>query len=311
MKLPCELLEEPYIVRVRKKTAKLLSKKGWTQTAIADTLQLSQPVISNYLKSPSSSPTHQLNLIVATADKVAQNIVEILVLQGSNGIPDAISRICESCKILRTSGPACSYHISIVPELQRADICTACLTSKNDLEYIETNRYEVIRALNRSLFELNKFNNIGVLIPEIGLQFVYGSSSISSLVDIAGFPGRLRKYKGKIISQILPEFGASSHTAQILLKAHKHNIHFRAAISLKHSSSLASVVATMNIKTITMQINEIHKISFKNASNLFSSYKCINIVESEGVGIEGISYFIGESVDQLVALTGDILSALQ
>jgi len=116
--------------------------------------------------------------------------------------------------------------------------------------YIEQEkaRYEVIEALKESLKQLQKIPLIAKVFPEVRMNFVYALPYARSLMEVAGFPGRLTVINGKICAFTAPTFGVSHHMANIVLKAMEFDKSYRAAINIKFSSEIVAKAKALRYK---------------------------------------------------------------
>ncbi len=307
MKMPCELIAEPYIANVRQKTAINLSKLGYTQSEIASILRVSQALVSSYLRKKQKIKldldNKEVKMIDQSAKLVAQEVTEILILSEKNSVEKAIQKVCEKCKELRISGPTCVLHSKIVSGLNTGGApCTACITTEHQIQLLTEERFTIIQSLGKIIRSLDQLSILPAIVPEIGLQMIYGTSDMQSELDVSAFPGRITKYRGHLTRIPSPEFGASEGTARLLLTVHQFFEHLRAAITLKFSNmlliSLKGLVTEIKANIDTMSLKAISKVF----NLLGDSSKPILIYSEPILGLEQIAYLICDSPEDIFNL---------
>jgi XRE family transcriptional regulator, thiamine biosynthesis regulator len=310
MRLPCEILQEPYLITIRKTVAKNLNKQGWTQKSIAELLKVSQPIVSSYLKSEITfSENTQINQIINKGIEIGYEITNIFNIKGKNGMYEAISTTCHSCKILRSAGPICNLHFTGVPELQDENICTACVSSDKLIQLVQPSRYQTIHDLQQTVNSLNKIENIAKIVPEIGLQIAYASDFTKDLLDIAAFPGRIGKYKGSLTRIIAPEFGASEHTAKLLIQIKEYFPEIRSVIGLKNSSWFVNLLKKLNVAIFYINVDNLSQSDLaKEFAKIKITKTPIGLVGEDSIGIEGITYIFSEHPEDFVTLIKQVNS---
>lgn len=301
MKFPCELLAEPYIAQLRVETAKNLHEEGYTQMDIAKLLQVSQPVISGYLKK-GRNQAKLPQLLLSSARDVAFEVTKIFKDQGQEGTEQAINIGCRECKILRQSGPTCIYHKSITNHLEPN--CTACLTGTPLLQ-LQIDKQGVLKELS-SLFDfLANSKSIDKIIPEIGMQIVCSTRDPETMSDIAAFPGRIIKRKNRIPLAETPIFGGSETTSQLLLDIRKINPIIRCITAIKTSTWLSNRLKMLNYQYLV--IEKLEEDMSKQINGIDQISNMSIIVGKNSVGYESISYVCTSNTKEMVELLSDIL----
>ncbi|MHB8139389.1 MAG: bifunctional hydroxymethylpyrimidine kinase/phosphomethylpyrimidine kinase [Smithellaceae bacterium] len=81
----------------------------------------------------------------------------------------------------------------------------------------------------------------GRLIPEVQSNLVYAEAGAEKESQVAGFPGRIIRFRDGVRVLANPEFGASQHIAHIVLTVLKHDSSHRSAMNIKYSEKIIDV----------------------------------------------------------------------
>lgn len=299
MKFPCEIIAEPYMAQIRIVAAKFLANQGFNQSQIARLLQVSQPVVSGYLKKQGQF-TEVPDNIVLKAEEVGKKVGKLLEMRGKDGIPEAISLGCRECKILRQRGPTCIYHEQ---KMELPSDCSLCLTPENLIQ-LQQDKESILFELRELYRFLSRKKYINKLIPEIGLQIVYGTEDMDSIFDIAGFPGRIIKRKSSNPLADPPTFGSSETTSHLLLRIRERDNKVRSIAGMKTSNYLKNQLDKFDIsykstkEFDTSYEDKIDEIFISKTSLPFF------IMNQGSFGFEPISYLIAEDLDQMKYIIG-------
>ncbi len=303
MQFACEIVPSNYLTPLRRILARELANQKYTQVEIARILAVSQPVVSSYLKSVDPGAT------MITSRPAFKMLVSELLMRIKSDISsplDMMETICKKCQEFRIAGPLCDIHRKET-SLDFPPDCNICFPSTE-----ETTVFGKKLQVTKELFEaaqqlINLEDKFGSLIPEIGCQFVYSVENSTLPEDIASFPGRIIRVKGKgrIISP--PEFGQSSTLALILSYFQQQGSQNRSIISLKRTPT--------NLKLLTQEKYVVYtEEADKNWENVLKSFTKEEIKQIEviadlgGVGFEPHLYLLGTTP---LEITKYIISRLQ
>ncbi len=98
----------------------------------------------------------------------------------------------------------------------------------------EIKRFRVIEELKQAI-EILKKERIGHLIPEVSSNLGYALPYANGPEDIASFPGRIVRFKDTIKTLADPEFGVSSHIANIILSVIRFDPDYCSAMNIRYS----------------------------------------------------------------------------
>lgn len=94
MRLACETVVRDVLPAIRSLVARELHAKGYTQTEIADLLDLTQPAVSQYINASRGTRMQQLE----QDDRVAAQITELVEAVVSGAHDDELSeQLCDIC----------------------------------------------------------------------------------------------------------------------------------------------------------------------------------------------------------------------
>ena len=294
MQFICEIVPSSFLTPLRRALAQKLVDLGFVQIEIAQIIGISQPVVSSYLKTPlaDTSPITSRSAF----DKLVSNLAS-RIKNGTASSLDLMEIICQECQQFRAAGPLCDIHRKKTTLDFPAD-CDICFPS-TELSEVFNQKLQVTKELFDAAQQLiNTEETFGQLIPEIGCQFICMVGDGKTSADIAGFPGRIVKVKGKgkIISS--PEFGQGSTLAQILLYFQKHGSKKRSLISIRNTEDILKIIKPEKVLVMTEEAD-------KNWDETLRRFPDTEIAQIEviadggGVGLEPIIYLFGRNPSEI------------
>ncbi len=302
MRFPCEFIASSFLPNLRIRVAHELRDRGMSQNNIAEILGVKQPVIVSYLQK-------KLNEI---GDKRVNPHLESLstiisdMLNSKESLEFVMRTICTKCKSLRVSGPICSVHKQMLPEIKDIKNCSIC--SGFDTIPSLTTRSEIIQNLNDALEEMKRNENIYQWIPEIGAQLAHCGTDAKDLDDVASFPGRIIKVKDQITNVSSPEFGCSKTSSLLLLWMKKNNPDIQWILSLKTKEELKKILQTNKIKYIETEHLDLEKNQI--LSDIEKGNRIIDIrvlIDKASPGFESISYIFAKEKKNILDIIAILL----
>ncbi len=100
--------------------------------------------------------------------------------------------------------------------------------------------HECLCELQKAVQILSQ-SQCGKLIPEVQSNLVYAKNDATSSNQVAGFPGRIIRFREMVRILSHPEFGASQHIARVVLTALKFHPTCRSAMNIRYSEKIISV----------------------------------------------------------------------
>lgn len=84
-------------------------------------------------------------------------------------------------------------------------------------------------------------NQCGELIPEVQSNLAYAMAGAETGLQVAGFSGRIIRFRDSVRVMSNPEFGASRHIAHIILTVMQYDKSYRSAMNIKYSEKIIHV----------------------------------------------------------------------
>lgn len=110
-------------------------------------------------------------------------------------------------------------------------------TSLTLLKSRSAERWEVVSALKGAADRFILLN-MADLIPEVQMNLGYAVPNPEGIEDVAGFPGRIGCYQGRVIVKGEPSFGASSHVARLILTYMKRFPFMKACANVRFTKEI-------------------------------------------------------------------------
>lgn len=300
MRPPCELVQREYLPLIRSSLAKNLATLGKSQNQIAESLGITQAAVSKYLNQDES----KYRLYPYVKKFTEQLSTEI----NSNSIRSDIlvKEVCAMCMSLRIGSETCAMHRAAVPILaeENCQICSDLLSGSNP--QLAT-RASVLNDMQRALQIIYQSDVFTSLVPQVRANLVCCGETGSTLHDVAGIPGRITIIDGKARSLIGPRFGASTHTASILLEMRSIWYSARACLCLSGTPDIVKAAQKQKVRIVDLKHSESdpHRIAeyVKNNSSRTRSKANTGIHVPGGLGVEPVLYIFGPSATDLGELS--------
>jgi len=179
-------------------------------------------------------------------------------------------------------------------------------------------RREVLGALCSAGAKLEGMS-MGRLIPEVQSNLVYALPGATRVQEVAGFPGRIVRLgeRARIVS--LPAFGASSHTARVVLTALCKEPGLRSCAVIRFSDEILSACERAGLVLCSFdRADEPEEASEKEGASLpwgvkeamSQGNRCDAVFDRGGMGKEPVIRVLGQNPDDVVDKIGRILEKL-
>jgi hypothetical protein len=297
MRPPCEIVQRDFLRVVRIFVAKSLRKEGFSQTDIASKMDLTQAAVSKYL----SQPVTKTRLAVEIGH-LSEKITEMLKT-GESTADLIVRELCSTCMRLRIGSTLCEMHQKKVPSLMAANcqVCSKLLGGRDDNL---AERAIVISDMLDALSIIEQSHTFETIVPQVRANFVACNDSAETVKDVAGVPGRITIVDGYARALISPQFGASKHTAELLLHAKETWTRIRSCLCISGRKDVVQTATHIGFKVVSLSEPE------SAASMIIQSLKSTDQVPGRrtvypaihvpgGIGVEPILYLFGPGAKEL------------
>jgi predicted fused transcriptional regulator/phosphomethylpyrimidine kinase len=124
--------------------------------------------------------------------------------------------------------------------------------------------------VHQGLIILQSSKHMAELIPEVRSNLVMAREDAGSIEDVVGVPGRITTVNGKVRTFTMPEWGASSHMARLVLEVMKHDPELRSAINLRYNNITIGICEKLGLKVSSYnrmeEPDELRKIEGRTVS---------------------------------------------
>lgn len=297
MRPPCEIVQREYLRAVRTLVARSLSKKGYSQTEIASHMDLTQAAVSKYLSQPI------IETALASEIGILTSKLTEMIASGDANADVLVREICSSCMSSRLGSTLCEMHQKKIPSLKSTN-CQICaeLLGGSDTELSQ--RAIVIGDLLDALRIIESSESFVKIVPQIRANIVACDDTSKSIKDVAGIPGRITVIDGRARALVGPQFGASSHTSELLLEAKNIWTGIRSCLYVSGRDSVIKAARKTGFKVVALTESESIPMkiiaAIKSFSNLPSSKTVYPAIHTPGgFGVESVLYLFGPNAKQL------------
>ncbi|MFA4646458.1 thiamine-phosphate synthase family protein [Pyrococcus kukulkanii] len=286
MRTPSSFWAEVVLPSIRAKVAKILYSKGYSQIKIAKELGVTQAMVSKYL-SKYTLP-ELLEPIEDEIDTIALTIAEMM--EKNAGKEDIIKVLERKFFDLLLDEKFCRLYEKYSGV--RGIVCREILPG--------TSRKEILDELAKALDILLKDEKFPELIPEIRSNFAHSIPNPKSVNDVAAIPGRITLVKGKPYA-MPPEFGASRHTARLLIKISRYNPSIRAVLNVRFGEDVKNALERSGLKIYYLsKENRSEEETEDEIAGAFREESWDVVVDPGGYGVEPCVYIFGRDPLEVV-----------
>lgn len=297
MRPPCEIVQRDLLRVVRSFVARSLREEGLSQTDIASRMDLTQAAVSKYLNEP--IPKTRL---AGEIEQLSEKLTEMLKT-GESSSDKIVREICSTCMRSRIGSTLCEIHQKKVPSLKAANcqICSSLLGGSDDSL---AGRAIVIGDMVDALTIIEQSNTFEKIVPQVRANFVVCNDQPETVKDVAGVPGRITIVDGYARALISPQFGASKHTAELLLHAKDTWTRIRSCLCVSGEKDVVQTAKKIGFNVVSIAEPE------SDATRIIRSLKSIKQLPGSrtifpaihvpgGFGVEPILYLFGPSAKEV------------
>ena len=293
MRPPCELVQKEYLPNLRSNLAMRLHKSGQSQIEIARRMNITQAAVSKYLSQGAKGGALKKHI-----DLLSENLMNMMLSEAPQQ-DMMVKEICRTCMYLRIGSTICKKHRESVPVLGdvKCQICTDLLAGE-ETEF--TSRGMILRDLQEALVQISNTQEFSRFIPQVRSNLVACGEDATTYMDVAGVPGRITLVNGRAVALTAPQFGASQHTAGLLLWARSHWPSIQACLGISGAAEITKAAEANAWKLITLptpatEHSAISDAAQKHAKSMKKSLQYVALHVPGGIGVEPILYLFGPS----------------
>lgn len=269
---------------IRAQTARRLSSQGLRQARIAEHLGVSQAMVSKYLRAVPKAPA---GLAPALLQGVVDRAVASAVEQEKSGRLPAWCPLCPELA-LRTASEG------LVDECLRGETPP----SRDEAAAVLRNLREAAERLRGGPFAR--------LAPEVGVNIAMSTTEARDPRGVAAVPGRFAAVRGRLQPAGEPEFGASQHLSDVLLRARREAPAVRAILCIKADDRLRKAMDSAGLRSRVLRRQRGELVVDVAPSRLPDA-----LIDPGAFGIEPITYLLGSTALDVVEKAERITRHLQ
>lgn len=271
--IACYNFQERLLPALRAEVARRLAQKGMRQGRIAAHLSVSQAMVSKYLRKaarpPDGFPQSVLHALVSAA-------VEETLAAERRGVLPAWCSLCH-----RLAPPANGTGPPGALSLQE------CLRGEHLPVKEEADR--VIESLVQAQKRMQGPDFLR-LAPEVRINVAMALPDARDARGVAAFPGRLVDLKGELRAVSEPEFGASNHLAELLIRIRKSHPELRAILCLRDDETMRRA-----LRAAGLRFRLLRRVRNELLVSLGRQEDVDALVDPGAFGFEPILYLLGDS----------------
>jgi len=206
----------------------------------------------------------------------------------------AIPAWCPVCESLSSRGFSCA--LQTIPKLHE------CVRQDRARNVDEGTR--VLENLATAAERIRRLP-LKRLIPEVRSNLAMAGGDAKNIRDVAAFPGRLIEIRGEIREIAPPEFGASTHLADILLKIRRAQPRVLAILNLRYGEDVREALKTGRIRARILRRTRDELVAAIPIEPDLDA-----VIDAGAFGIEPALYLLGESATAVVAKAERLLTLL-
>ena len=297
MRPPCEIVQRDFLRTVRIFVARSLSSDGYSQTEIASQMELTQAAVSKYLSQPVTKTR-----LATEIDILSKKLTE-MIKSGDADADSMVREVCEACMRSRLGSTLCEMHQRKVPSLKAAN-CQVCAQLLGGSDNELSKRAVIISDMLDALRIIEASESFVGIVPQIRANIVTCDDTAKTTKDVAAVPGRITVINGRARALVSPQFGASSHTSELLLNAMEKWSGIRSCLYVSGRDSVIRAAKKVGFRVVTLKESESSskKIigTLKSGQAIPGPRTVYPAIHSPGdYGVEPILYLFGPNAREL------------
>lgn len=241
---PCEMMVDSFLPAMREAVAKRLSEEGFSQGKIASLLGVTQASVSLYIKSEGRSA--ELLRRLEIPEEEGRLYASLLAEDLKKNPVYAVSTLYSLWSDILGRGSMCGPHRSQYPQLAQCEVCIKTFGGH------ETHSGDAIEHVMDAVRMVEGSSAFVRIMPEVSVNIAYAPEGASSVQEIVAVPGRIVKVRGTARSFMRPEYGASTHVANVLLAMMSYDRSIRAAMNVRYDQKMGLSLSKMKIRPLLL-----------------------------------------------------------
>ena len=288
---------DTFLPSMRRRVTLRLRGQGYSQGKIASMLGVTQASVSLYLKPDGPvDPLQALGVSPEDADLYASLLAEDL----KKNPVYALSTLYSLWSDILGRGAMCSAHRSLYPELLQCDVCIKTFGSR------ETRAGDAIEHVADAVGMVERSSEFVSIMPEVSVNIAFAPEGATSAQQIVAIPGRIVRVGGRARSFMRPEYGASTHVANVLLTIMSRDRSIRACMNVRYDQRMRRALRRTKVHALLLEEADVktdaHMISslrdaLKNADGPIEA-----VIDFGAPGLEPATYLFGHDAVEVVRL---------
>jgi predicted fused transcriptional regulator/phosphomethylpyrimidine kinase len=185
-----------------------------------------------------------------------------------------------------------------------AEIETVAECLRHDKPVARDQQEQVLKALQAAEAWIRR-TDLRPLQPAVRINLAMSIPNARDTRDVAAFPGRLVDLKGRVQAVSPPEFGSSTHLAQLLVRIQRKRPEIRSLLNLRHDDRVQEAASAAGLTLQPFKRSQHELMITEPARGAFDGF-----VDPGDFGVEPILYLVGERPDDVVTKARRLLEAL-
>ena len=241
---PCEMMVDSFLPAMREVVAKRLAEEGLSQGKIANLMGVTQASVSLYVKS--TGRAKELLGRLQVSEEEGRLFGSVLAEDLKKDPVYAVNTLYALWSEMLGRGSLCGPHRAAYPQLANCEVCMRTFGGSASgpagaIEHVA----EAVRMVESS-------SSFVAIMPEVSVNIAYAPEGASSTKEIVAVPGRIVKVRGAARSFMRPEYGASTHVANVLLVFMRHDPLARAAMNVRYDQRMSAVLKQGRLETLVL-----------------------------------------------------------
>jgi predicted fused transcriptional regulator/phosphomethylpyrimidine kinase/predicted transcriptional regulator len=224
------MMVDSFLPAMREAVAKRLTQEGFSQGKIASLLGVTQASVSLYLKSEDRSA--ELLRRLGIPEEEGRVYASLLAEDLKKDPVYAVSTLYSLWSDILGRGSMCPSHRSQYPQLAQCDVCIKTFGGH------DTRSGGAIKHVAEAVRLVEGSSTFVRIMPEVSVNIAYAPEGASSIHEIVAVPGRIVKVRGTARSFMKPEYGASTHVANVLLALMSYDRSVRACMNVRYDEKM-------------------------------------------------------------------------